>query len=66
MVISVDRMEKGKGELSAVQEVKNDFGITVYPIVTINDIIKAIQDGVIGGQEYLDKMVEYRKTYGVE
>jgi orotate phosphoribosyltransferase len=66
MVISVDRMEKGKGELSAVQEVKNDFGITVYPIVTINDIIKAIQDGVIGGQEYLDKMIEYRKTYGVE
>lgn len=66
MVISVDRMEKGKGELSAVQEVKQEFGITIYPIVTINDIIKAIQDGIIGGQEYLDKMIEYRKTYGVE
>lgn len=66
MVISVDRMEKGKGELSAVQEVKQEFGITIYPIVTINDIIKAIQDGVIDGQEYLDKMIEYRKTYGVE
>lgn len=66
MVISVDRMEKGRGELSAVQEVKQEFGITIYPIVTINDIIKAIQDGIIGGQEYLDKMVEYRKTYGVE
>lgn len=66
MVISVDRMEKGKGELSAVQEVKQEFGITIYPIVTINDIIKAIQNGVIGGQEYLDKMIEYRKTYGVE
>lgn len=65
MVISVDRMEKGKGELSAVQEVKQEFGITIYPIVTINDIIKAIQDGVIEGQEYLDKMIEYRKTYGV-
>lgn len=66
MVISVDRMEKGKGELSAVQEVKQEFGITIYPIVTINDIIKAIQDGVIDGQKYLDKMIEYRKTYGVE
>ena len=65
MVISVDRMEKGKGELSAVQEVKQEFGITIYPIVTINDIIKAIQDGVIDGQEYLDKMIEYRKTYVV-
>lgn len=66
MVISVDRMEKGKGELSAVQEVKQEFDITIYPIVTINDIIKAIQDGIIGGQEYLNKMIEYRKTYGVE
>ncbi len=66
MIISVDRMEKGKGELSAVQEVKNEFGISIYPIVTINDIIQAIKDGIIDGREYLDKMLEYRKTYGVE
>lgn len=65
MIISVDRMEKGKGELSAVQEVKNEFGISIFPIVTINDIIKAIKDGVIEGKEYLDKMIEYRKEYGV-
>lgn len=66
MIISVDRMEKGKGELSAVQEVKNEFGISIYPIVTINDIINAIKDGIIEGSEYLDKMIEYRKAYGVE
>ncbi len=66
MIISVDRMEKGKGELSAVQEVKNEFGISIYPIVTINDIIDAIRNGIIEGREYLDKMIEYRKTYGVE
>lgn len=67
MVISVDRMEKGKeGNFSAVQEVKNEFGINVFSIVTINDIINAIKDGVIEGKEYLDKMIEYRKTYGVQ
>lgn len=65
LVISVDRMEKGKGELSAVQEVKNDFGINVYPIVTMADIIEAIKNDIIPGKEYLDKMLEYRKTYGV-
>ncbi len=65
MVISVDRMEKGQGELSAVQEVKRDFGIDVYPIVTIEDIIDAIREDVIPGKEYLDKMLEYRKVYGV-
>lgn len=66
MIISVDRMEKGKGELSAVGEVKKEFGIDVFSIVTINDIIDAIRNGVIEGKEYLDKMLEYRKTYGVE
>ena len=65
LIISVDRMEKGKGELSAVQEVKNDFGIDVYSIVTIEDIIDTIKNGVIPGMEYLDKMLEYRKNYGV-
>ena len=65
LIISVDRMGKGKGELSAVQEVKNDFGIDVYSIVTIEDIIDAIKNGVIPGMEYLDKMLEYRKNYGV-
>ena len=66
MVISVDRMEKGQGELSAVQEVYKEFGINVYPIVTVMDIIDAIRNGIVDGKEYLDKMIEYRKTYGVE
>ena len=65
LIISVDRMEKGKGELSAVQEVKKDFGINVYSIVTMEDIIEAIKKDVIPGKEYLDKMLEYRNTYGV-
>ncbi len=66
MATSVDRTEKGKeGDLSAVQEVKRDFGIEVFSIVTIEDIIKAIEDGVIEGKEYLDRMLEYRKTYGI-
>ena len=66
MVISVDRMEKGQGEYSAVQEVYNEFGIKIYPIVTVVDIIDAIKNGVVEGKEYLDKMLEYRKTYGIE
>lgn len=49
LIISVDRMEKGKGELSAVQEVKKDFGINVYSIVTMEDIIDAIKNDIIPG-----------------
>ncbi|HOV41877.1 MAG TPA: orotate phosphoribosyltransferase, partial [Oscillospiraceae bacterium] len=66
MVISVDRMEKGQGNLSAVQEVYNEFGIKIYPIVTVADIIEAIRSGIVEGKEYLDQMLEYRKNYGVE
>ena len=67
MVITVDRMEKALDtELSAVQQAYRDYGIKVYSIVNINDIISAIENGVIGGQEYLEKMKEYRSTYGVQ
>ena len=67
MVISVDRMERGlESNLSAVQEVYKEFGVKVYSIVTMTDIISAIEDGIIEGKEYLGKMKEYRATYGVE
>ena len=67
MIISVDRMEKGlESQLSAVQEVYKEFGVKVYSIVTMSDIIEAIELGIIEGKEYLSKMKEYRATYGVE
>lgn len=67
MIISVDRMERGlTSELSAVQEVYRDFGVKVYPIVTMADIIDAIESGVIEGSEYLSEMKRYRSEYGVD
>lgn len=67
MVITVDRMEKALDtDLSAVEQAYKDFGVKVYSIVNINDIIKAIQNGVVEGKEYLDKMLEYRAAYGVD
>lgn len=67
MIISVDRMEKGlESDLSAVQEVYKEFGVKVYSIVTMADIIEAIELGIIEGKEYLGKMKDYRATYGVQ
>jgi orotate phosphoribosyltransferase len=65
MVISVDRMEKGKSDVSAVMEVEAEFGFKIYPIVTIIDIIAAIEAGEIPCAEFLPKMKEYREEYGV-
>ena len=65
MIISVDRREKGlTSDLSAVSEAKKEFGIDVYSVVTMNDIIAAIEDGVVDGKEHLEAMYNYRNTYG--
>lgn len=65
MIISVDRQEKGTGEKSAVQEANDEFGVKVYSIVTVEDIIRAIEEGVIEGKEHLEAMRAYRRQYGV-
>ncbi len=65
MIISVDRREKAlDSELSAVAEAKKQFGVDVYSVVTMDDIIAAIEDGVIDGKEHLSAMYKYRNTYG--
>lgn len=67
MVITVDRMEKGLNtDDSAVQEVYKEFGIKVYSIININDIIDAIKNGIVEGKEYLDAMLAYREKYGAK
>ncbi|MBQ7757057.1 MAG: orotate phosphoribosyltransferase [Oscillospiraceae bacterium] len=67
MVITVDRMEKGlNSDFSAVQEAYNEFGIKVYSIVNMEDIIDAIREGIVDGKEYLDAMLAYREQYGVK
>lgn len=65
MLISVDRMEKALDSgKSAVQEAYDEYGIKVYSIVSVRDIIEAIETGVVEGKEYLSKMKEYLATYG--
>ena len=71
IVISVDRMEKGKdGEFSAIQEISNQFGIKVFSIVNIIEIIEYLQAqddlGDLGNKQALiSKMEDYRSQYGV-
>ena len=67
MIISVDRREKAlNSDLSAVTEAKKEFGIHVYSVVTMDDIIAAIESGVVDGKEHLEAMYAYRNTYGAK
>lgn len=66
VVIALDRMEKGKGELSAIQEVEQDYGIPVISIISLNDIIDYLeQSGSDESLQYLEAMKAYRQNYGI-
>ncbi len=64
VLIALDRMEKGKSELSAIQEVEKEYGIPVVSIIDLNDIIEYLKTQP-EKQHYLDAMVEYRQQYGI-
>lgn len=64
VIIALDRMEKGKGEASAIQEVENDYGIPVTSIINLNDIIMYLET-LPDTQHYLDAMQTYRAEYGI-
>lgn len=64
VLIALDRQEKGKGELSAIQEVERDYGATVISIVKLNDVIEYLKNSPDFAQ-HLDKVTAYRAQYGV-
>ena len=63
VVIALDRMERGQGEFSAVQEVQRNYGIPVIPIATLDDLLGFLQaDGLL---QNLAAVQAYRDRYGV-
>lgn len=69
LIVSVDRMERGNGELSALEEVRRDFGINTYALVTVRDIINTLHNRPVDGKIYIDDktrdaMEQYLATYG--
>ncbi len=64
VVIALDRQEKGQNQLSAVQEVTNQFGIPVLAVISLNEIIEFIKDDP-RFREKLPVIQAYRKEYGI-
>lgn len=65
VVIALDRMERGLGDLSAVQEVRESYGIPVIAIATLNDLLGFLQDEP-EMQANLTAVHAYRDLFGVE
>lgn len=64
VVIALDRMERGEGAQSAVQEVRDTFGIPVIAVATLNDLIAYLADSEALVAN-LDAVKTYRDTYGI-
>lgn len=63
-VIALNRQEKGKGELSAIQEVERDYNMPVASIVSLNDLLTYL--GERGGMdEQIAAISAYRSQYGI-
>lgn len=62
VTIALDRQEKGQGELSAIQELKQE-GVTVVPIIKLEDIMSYLQSN--GDSKQLSAIKQYRNLYGI-
>ena len=69
LFVSVDRMERGTRECTTLDELRQDYGIQVYPIVTIRDIMGCLHNKEVDGRVYIDdtmlgRMEDYLAQYG--
>lgn len=70
LIISVDRMERGKGEKSALEELREKFKIKTHSIVTMQEVMDHLYNKEINGKIILDdnikqKIDKYYEKYGV-
>lgn len=65
VVIALDRQERGKGQLSAIQEVEQQYAIPVAAIARLDDLISYLHDKPALKQA-LDGVRAYRERYGTD
>ena len=63
VVVALDRQEKGKGELSAIQEVENNFGIAVASIINLSHIVDYLKAN--NDKNIISRIESYRSQYGI-
>jgi orotate phosphoribosyltransferase len=64
VLIALDRQERGRGELSAPQEISRDFGLPVIAIATLADILDTLR-GLPQHAGDVERIEAYRARYGI-
>lgn len=70
ILISMDRMEKNNDGIGAIKAVENEFGVNVFSIANLDDVVASLYNKKVGGQIYIDdekmqKIKMYRELYGI-
>ena len=71
LIISVDRMERGQGEQSALVEIREKFGFKTCAIVTMAEVIEYLYNREVNGKVIIDDEIkaridEYYNQYGAK
>ncbi len=69
LVVSVDRMERGTGDVTALAEIASTWEMPTFAIVTVEEIMDHLRgrevDGeVVLGEDSYERMVAYREEFG--
>lgn len=63
VLVAMDRQERGSGDLSAIQEVEQQFGIPVVSIVTMSHLVEFLGEDS-ENDAHLVAMQNYRRDFG--
>ena len=71
LVVSVDRMERGQGEKSALKEIEEQFGFKTTAIVTMADVVEHLYSREYKGRVVIDDQLKaaidaYYEQYGAK
>ena len=63
LLVLLDRQEKGSGSISASEEMKKEFNIDVYSLISISDIVEYVTN-TKEFEKFRDSIIEYKEKYG--
>ncbi|MDO4470079.1 MAG: orotate phosphoribosyltransferase [Bacillota bacterium] len=71
LMVSLNRMEKGKGDKSALDEIKETYGFETNAIVTMEEVVEHLYNRECNGKVVIDDKIKeaidaYYEIYGVK
>ena len=71
LMVSLNRMERGKGDKSALEEIQEKYGFPANAIVTMEEVVEKLYNQECGGKVIIDDAIKaaidaYYEQYGAK